>query len=141
MENFKEEFIRQFMALAVYYCPTISLDVARFIACQFALESDFGDSPVAIDNHNFGGMKIPSYRISAGCSRHDNSHPVYLQFADARSFMIDYFYRCAWYHFDLRSLKNLDDFKRELCNSGYCPEKSYISRIESIYNQFINLTI
>ena len=41
----------------------------------------------------------------------------------------------AWNHFGVVDLFNLDLFTRKLIAKKYCPEKDYIDRIFTIYNE------
>lgn len=119
---------------ARYEC--FSQDVAFFIACQVALESDFGRSPLARDFNNFIGMKISRVRPSTRLSFSDTdefSH--YSSFDDC---LLDYLLAVT-YHQPLRNdLYRLENYAGFI-SRWYCPERSYIARIYSIYNQFINL--
>lgn len=123
--------------VAAYIRCTFSIpeDVANFIACQVALESDFGESKLAKDYCNFIGMKVPFVRIST-CTNYADVNSTFAHYNGIQSCLLDYFF---WLQFQkpLRNrLENLSLFKPLLEN--YCPEKDYISRIEKIYNQFIN---
>lgn len=134
-------FIHRVLKSIYHYCPEIDENVALFIAAQFALESEFGRSSIAKDNCNYCGMKIPSSRFTSTVKMSYNLHPSFMSYANLDECVLDYFYRCAWFQFSFNHFQNVDDFKRVLRNSGYCPEKDYISRIEKIYNQFINLKL
>lgn len=113
-----------------------SQDIAEFIGCQFALESDFGNSRLAKVSHNFCGMKPAFRRVSYRIyGKEDNGFAV---FDSLDNCVMDY---VSWVFYN-RPNKNeltfLDSFVIFLRNSGYCPEKDYISKIQSIYQQFKN---
>lgn len=110
-------------------------DVLEYVACQFALESNFGTSSLAQTQHNYCGMKVPRRRPFYGKSV-DN-----LQFAYYDTFdncVIDY---CAWFLYTQpysNTVYDLEAFKIHLLNSGYCPEKGYIDKINLIYQSLKN---
>lgn len=104
--------------------------VRKFIACQFALESDFGRSPLALKYSNYCGMKHSRFRITTSLvMSHVYNH--YLCFSDC---VLDYI---LWltYNRCKHDIK-LEEFKEFLVKKCYCPESDYISKIEAIYNQF-----
>lgn len=109
-------------------------DVADFIGCQFALESDFGRSSLAVGNENYCGMRNPSMRISTAHHAGDGSYN-WASYDDLYSCVIDYLF-CLQYHhpcFDnYSSVLGFSNFIRKF----YCPEKDYIDRINSIFQQF-----
>lgn len=111
-------------------------EICDFIACQFALESDFGTSMLAEKFHNFSGMKVPHKRPTSRSRYRD-----YLGFCiyfDLDYCVSDYIMRFLYFYPHSNAVYDLSAFKIHLQNSGYCPEKDYLSRIETIYNQFIN---
>lgn len=110
----------------------ISIEVLWFIGCQFALESNYGRSRIAIEQHNHCGMKKPSQRITFA----DLSSPLkFASYSSLEDCVCDYFAWLCFNKFSQASLSDLSLFKVKLQLSGYCPEKGYISRIESIFNQ------
>lgn len=107
-------------------------DVRKFIACQFALECDYGRSHLARYFNNYSGMKYPKSRITSSlnmCIDYCN----YVCFTDC---ILDY---VLWltYNRCMKDIK-LEEFKEFLIKKSYCPESDYISKIEAIYNQFFN---
>lgn len=110
-----------------------SSEVLDFIACQFALESNFGTSSLALTQHNFCGMKIPYKRCFFGYRISNDSE--FAAYDSLDSCVIDY---VAWLFYQRPStnqLLYLSNFKVFLLNSGYCPELGYLDRIFNIYNQ------
>ena len=119
----------------IYSSGFFSLQVSMFIACQFALESDFGCSKLATEHNNYCGMKIPHRRCFYGV-RLDGCQ--FAHYASSNCCIHDYI---SWVMFNRPLTFNLHDvesFKLFLRDSGYCPEKDYISRITNIFNQFTN---
>lgn len=112
-------------------------NVADFIACQFALESNFGRARMVETKHNYCGMKCPSYRPTLDLDFKPN------QFARYRSLIeceIDYLLWLAYNRFNRFDLSCIDSFSRLLKAKSYCPEKDYIEKIQSIYQLFKNST-
>lgn len=112
----------------------ISLNVRRFIACQFALESDFGHSASALCNSNFCGMKVPAIRITLALN--DTDSASFALFSGITSCVHDYLLWLQSNRFSRSELSNLDSFVRHLSLSGYCPEFDYIDKIKFIYSQY-----
>lgn len=135
METEKKDFLlRVYRCFARYDC--FSQDVAFFIACQVALESDFGRSRLAREFNNYIGMRISRVRPTTRLSFVDTDEfSRYDSFDDC---LFDYLLAVT-YHQPLRNdLHRLENYARFI-SRWYCPEHSYIERILSIYNQFINL--
>lgn len=134
MEQFKLDFINRVRQHWLLRNFVFSPDVLDFIACQFALESDFGTSSLALTRNNFCGMKVPykrlTYRI---CSiKPSDGFCAYSSFDNC---ILDY---VSWLFYNRpyqNALQSVDAFKIFLRNSGYCPEKGYIDLIDSIYKQ------
>lgn len=129
-ENLKEMFLERVIYGFIIY--NMSDEVRKFIACQFALESDFGESCIAVENFNLCGMKCPTVRptTSVGMWR---GHAVYNNFY--RCFD-DYFYWLVFNHFTQKELHDLDAFKVHLAKSGYCAASDYVERIDNLYKQY-----
>lgn len=129
-KNFIESISKHWLIRNIVF----STEIAEFIGCQFALESNFGTSRLARVSNNYCGMK-PSFRRV--------SYRIYLKedkgfavFDSLDSCVLDY---VSWIFYNRPSrqeLAYLDSFIIFLRNSGYCPEKDYISKIQSIYQQF-----
>lgn len=111
---------------------SVSPDVAKFIAAQCCLESDFGLSRIAHDNHNLFGMKLPHSRVTTAIDI-NHGHAVYNDPLDS---IIDYMLWLEHFDFNQKDLTNLDRFKRCLKASPYCPKPDYVERIEKIYEQY-----
>lgn len=133
-KNEKFEFIDKVVDTLLNYCPQMMPEVAYFVGCQFALESNFGQSRLAKTKNNFCGMSLPKSRISLNIASTGN-------FAEFESFddcVIDYCYWLAWNKFNYLMLFNLELFTRHLIASKYCPETDYIDRIYSLFNSLKN---
>lgn len=112
-----------------------SRPICEFIACQFALESDFGLSRLADINNNITGMKVPFKRPFYGC-KSDNGFACYSDWFECiKDYIVWFFYS----HPHANCVYDLEAFKIHLHNSGYCPEKGYIDKIQFIYSQFKSL--
>lgn len=111
-----------------------SRDVCVYIACQFALESNFGDSDLAIKHFNYCGMKVPHRRANKSI---DNTH-TFARYSSFNDCVVDYILWVFYNRPYQPALEHVGSFRLFLRDSGYCPEKDYLSKIDNIYNQFIN---
>lgn len=127
----KRKFVDEIVEQLLIYCPQMSADVALFVACQFALESNFGKSRIAKTRNNLCGMRVPIARLS-----NNQSSVGFASYHSVIDCVIDYVYWLAWNHFGCVILFNLDSFTRQLIAKNYCPDKDYIDRIYSIYHSF-----
>lgn len=109
-------------------------DVAFFIACQFALESDFGNSVLVHKYHNYCGMRCPLVRLSTALNAGDASSTwaSYYSLADC----VTDFILCLQYHRPLSDIKDNIAAYCRFISRFYCPERDYISKINTIYSQF-----
>lgn len=110
-----------------------SSSVALWIACQSALETDFGRSRLYAVNNNCFGMKYPRKRLTLSVSELSN-HASYRSLPDS---VIDYGYWLANNGFTINNLYSLDSFRDRLCLFNFNPKCSlYLDSVNSIYNQF-----
>lgn len=130
----KLDFIDKVVDALSRYCPQMMVDVKYFVACQFALESNFGQSRLAMTKFNFCGMSRPNCRLSLNIALTGN-FAEFLSFDDC---IIDYCYWLSYNKFNYMMLFNLDLFTRHLIASKYCPESDYIDRIYSLFNSLKN---
>lgn len=133
MEKNKIYFIQNWSNFLLEYCRIMSNDVAIYVACQFALESNFGTSNLSQTQNNISGMKRPLVRPT--CSLETNG-----QFASYESVyhcVLDFLF-CLAFH-KLQQY-NLDTIKHYIAatEKWYCPERDYHSKIQFIYLQFQN---
>lgn len=110
----------------------IPYEVCCFIGCQFALESNFGNSALARKNNNHCGMKRPKIRPTYNVE-HSGVWAAYPILDDC---IFDYFLWLVYNRITMRDLDSLDHFTKWLRNSKYCPEPDYVDRIMSIYNKY-----
>lgn len=132
----KQQKIQFLLYVRNRICQVASTEVATFIACQFALESNFGQSLLATRHNNLCGMKHPTYRVSLSISRSTAGYACYLNHDDC---ITDYMIWLAYNHIGKYDLSHLDLFKKTLVAKGYCPDKDYISRIENLYSTYYQL--
>lgn len=129
-------FIENVLCVLSYYWPQCPLDVRYWISCQFALESGFGTSSLSEDNYNFCGMKNPLVRIS--CAEHAGDPNYHWASYDTLGCCIVDYLLCVQYHrplfCDYDTVFHYSQFIRKF----YCPERDYIDKINSIYQQFKN---
>lgn len=136
MEKYKTKFIEKVLKHELFTTlwGSGTHNVALFIACQFALESDFGCSRLARECNNISGMRSPSLRLTLDVYHASGEFAVFYSWSECIS---DYFLWLAWNHFNLDDFQDLNKFKRKLVSCGYCPENDYINRINKIYLQFV----
>lgn len=109
-------------------------EVADFIGCQFALESAYGRSPLALNHHNYCGMKCPLVRVSVA-DNYQNQTDKWAYYSSLEQCICDYMF-CLAYHKPLSvSFETINHFIAFI-KGWYCPEGSYINKIQSIYTQF-----
>lgn len=130
------DFVTKVSGLVVRYTQ-FPKEVCFWIGCQFALESAFGTSHLALENNNYCGMKNPLVRISTALHAGDAIYH-WAQYDDLDSCVVDYLL-CVQYHrpvsFDYDNIKRYSRFVSKF----YCPERDYIDKINLIYQQFKTL--
>lgn len=133
MTNDQYTFIISVSSIINRYFPCLR-HLGDWIGCQFALESNFGSSKLALDCCNFCGMRNPMVRISTSFSR-GLSTIHWAHYYDLDSCVIDYVL-CVQYHkpidFDIIDPSHYSMF----ISKFYCPDKGYIDKINKIYSQF-----
>lgn len=133
MSNSKKVlFLDSVVEQLAIYCPQMSSEVMYFVACQFALESNFGESRLAKLKNNYCGMKVPQSRLTL-CKTITGDFAKFDSFVDC---IIDYVYWLAWNHFNCQHVFNLNLFTRLLISCNYCPDFDYIDRVYTLYNSF-----
>lgn len=111
------------------FCPQMMTEVRFWVACQFALESNFGNSRLAKVKHNYCGMKIPKSRLTLNlCSVGE-----FAEFESLEACVLDYVFWLSWNHFNYQHLFNLDFYTRHLIACKYCPDADYIDRVYTLY--------
>lgn len=112
-----------------------SREVALFISCQFALESDFGRSRLAQESNNYCGMKSPILRPSFNL----NPARTFASFESLDFCVQDYLNWLCWNKCSIAKLQDIRSFRQFLRDKKYCPETDYIDNINYLYSQFTNL--
>lgn len=141
MDSWKIKFINHVRELIPF---DASPDVLDFIACQFALESAFGRSSLAVNRENYCGMKKVSSRITSQVSYavtaqefHDSANKFGM-YNSLYECIIDYSLWLAYNKAGKRVLFDLVLFKAFLIKHHYCPEPDYIIRITNLLNLYKN---
>lgn len=114
--------------------PFVGDKVAVFIGCLSALESAYGRSVIAYENHNYVGMKLASSRLTVAIGE-NRSHAVYPSWQYS---IIDFMYWLQYHGFNQTLCKNLGTFKSKFAKSGYNSSPDYVGKIESIMDSFNN---
>lgn len=133
-ENEKLEFVR---TIASYdylrACPQVRL----FIACQSALETDYGKSAICLENYNLFGMKMPNYRptTALGINRRHAKYKDYI------GSYLDYCLWLAYNHCSQRALSDVDLFAKWISTKNYCPSPTYVDSIIALYRQYAPLLL
>lgn len=124
-------FIDKIVSLFTRYCSDMSLYVRYWVACQFALESNFGKSNRALKTHNLCSMKIPQVRFSLNTA----STGVFAVYDSDEDCVLDYLYWLAFNRFTFHQLQSLDLYRLRIKARNYCPDEDYIDKINKLYNQ------
>lgn len=112
-----------------------SSDVRLFIACQFALESDFGHSSLCARNCNHSGMKVPRRRLTTAINI-DVPLDTFAKYVSLSDCVLDYVLWCQFARIGLDAQADVPSFITFLNDNKYCHDKGYTDRILSIFNQF-----
>lgn len=110
----------------------MSDEVRTVIACQFALESDFGSSRLAKENNNICGMKIPLVRPTTQIGTKG-----FASYQNQTQCVIDFMLCLAFHQLGTRELENINYYLNNI-KKWYCLDKGYTENIKSIYSQFQN---
>lgn len=135
MKKEQFDFIKKVSSIlrSVYH---VHDEVADFIGCQFALESYFGRSSLAVNHHNYCGMKTPQVRVSVA-NNFQNTVDKWADYSSLEQCICDYML-CLSYRrassFVFESINHFVNFKK----GWYCPDESYMDKISLIYVQFKN---
>lgn len=128
------EYVDDIARQLMFVCSHMTFEVSKFIACQSALESSFGQSHIAKENHNIFGMKLPVKRIT-NAVKENRGHAYYLTVFNS---IVDYVFWLQYNHFTQKDIADLSRFITKLEAAKYCPSASYIQTIVSLLNQFNN---
>ena len=109
----------------------MSDEVRYWVACQFALESNFGNSRIAKTRNNYCGMKVPVCRVSL-----NDAATGFASFSSLDDCVLDYCYWLAWNKFQSDQLWNLSLFILRIRACNYCPDLYYTDKITQLFTQF-----
>lgn len=126
------EFINQISQLIENTYTNVSKEVATFIACQFALESKYGTSNLAVYHCNFSGMKYAYVRPRTSTPIQGSEFACYVGLVDC---VTDYFLALAFHRVESWDMANIQRFSFAI-KKWYCHERDYINNITTIYQQF-----
>ena len=129
LDSRQKDYISRISSLVRDYSsfPQVICDL---IGCQFALESSFGTSSLAVNFNNHCGMKYPKYRPTT-CLVDDFG--VFAHYSSVINCIRDYILCLTSHHYDRRIESPL-----EFCSalSWYCPDKDYFTNILKLYKMF-----
>lgn len=127
----KIDFLNQIIS----FCPDyFAQEVKQYVACQFALESAFGQSAFATIDNNYCGMKVPKFRITLALNYSECDK--FARYSGIFTCFQDYLLWLQYNRFTRYELQDKNLFVRHLNLSRYCPDLGYFDRIDSIFNQY-----
>lgn len=135
MTNDQYSFIAEVSLIITNYCPCLR-HLSVWIGCQFALESNYGNSNLAKVNNNYCGMKNPLVRISTAL--HAGDPLFHWAVYDNLDDCITDYVLCIQYHKPISVDYDTIDHYSRFISKFYCPEVDYIDKINKIYSQFIS---
>lgn len=136
MNRTQFDFIKKVSDIVARYSQFPN-NLCDLIGCQFALESSYGESPLAHSNHNYCGMKNPLVRISSALHAGDALY-YWAQYDDLATCIVDYLL-CLQYHRPMSTNYDTIPHFAAFISKFYCPEKDYIDKINLIYQHFKSL--
>lgn len=131
----KTKFIERVASIlrSVYH---VSDEVSYFIGCQFALESAYGRSPLAVNHHNYCGMKCPLVRVSVA-ENYRNQTDKWAYYLSLEQCICDFMFCLAYRKPKSTVFESVQEYTYFI-KGWYCPENSYINKITNLFNQFKN---
>lgn len=133
MEKFKKDFIE--MLIPEFRKFGFCQEVSEFIACQFALESNFGRSHLSTLYNNMCGMRMPLVRITTAIAKDVNSgFAIYSSIHDC---IIDYML-CLQYHRPMSDIRESIERFKFFIKNWYCPEVDYLNKITKLLKSYKN---
>lgn len=109
-------------------------DICDFVACQFAIESNFGRSNLAIEACNHSGMKVPHRRVCNNIG----SYKGFSKYLNLCQCILDYILWVFYYRPSLDDLSCVSSFMKFLERKGYCPYYGYTQSIYLLYKKYKN---
>lgn len=129
----KKEFLEN---VESFLPESFSAEVRKVIACQFALESNFGRSPLAENFNNFCGMHHPIRRPSLSLGAVSCN---YASYDSLESCILDYLLWLSWNHISDRKFKRSKEvFLQSVVDANYCPTPGYLNSIINLFNDYYN---
>lgn len=108
--------------------PMLPRRIKLYIACQFALESNFGTSHLAVAHNNHSGMKRAFTRITTRLEEYDK----FAHYACLNDCITDYL---LWLSMKggklLMTVTELLDFIQ-----SYCPDNDYVTKVINLFLQY-----
>lgn len=132
MEINKKKWLNDIADKLFNYVPVCDA-VRHLIACQFALESDFGRSSAARYFYNISGMSFPKRRLTLAIYVTNKPYACYDSIEDC---LIDYALYLAYWRIQPKETQSVDGFCRFLTRVNYCPASTYTDSVKSIYKQY-----
>lgn len=114
----------------------ISQEVRKVIACQFALECNFGNSIQVVEKNNYCGMHVPTSRPTLALNAGKFILYPFAAYSNLSTCIEDYILCISFQRPCRKDLEDVNSFLEFI--KFYCPDKYYSERIRSIYNQYFN---
>lgn len=102
------------------------------IACQFALESNYGKSKLVATNLNYCGMKMPKIRPTIAISEYNG----YAKYASTNDCIKDYIIWLLWNKPTKNDLNNAEQYLDFIIRNNYAEDKNYKKKILQIYKNY-----
>lgn len=134
MTKLQFDYVNEISAQIRYFFKCVPFVVCDFIACQSALETDFGSSKICKENCNLFGMKNPVLRLTTSIGE-NRGHALYTSRFES---IADYFLWLQWSKFNQSVLRDLDRFKVQLSRSSFNPNPDYVDSVNNVYQSFLN---
>lgn len=132
--NENAKFVRSMFVHISRYVA--SPEVCLFMACQSALECDFGRSELALCVSNMFGMKPPKRRYTTSVGSYRVGVVDYARYSSVHSSVVDFIFRhiaCGATNYDFSSI---GAYKAFLKRSKYASDSNYLSKIYGLFNQY-----
>lgn len=134
MEDYQKLYIEK-IAFFDPLCRFFNGDICDFVACQFAFESNFGRSNLAIEACNHSGMKVPHSRVCNNIG----SYKGFSKYSTLGQCILDYI---LWVFYNRPSrvdLSCVSSFMKFLERKCYCSDFGYTQAIYSLYKKYENV--
>lgn len=133
MEDYQRLYIENISYFAILRC-FFNGDICDFVACQFAIESNFGRSNLAILACNHSGMKVPSRRVCINIG----SYKGFSKYSTLKQCILDFILWVFYNRPFIDDLSCVSSFMKFLDRTGYCPDEVYTRSIYSLYKKYKN---